>query len=64
MDLLALAAANTLVGNPPIGGAIEIGPFGASFEARQGAVRIAVTGASRDIKIVGHALPARHDGHA
>jgi 5-oxoprolinase (ATP-hydrolysing) subunit C len=57
MDMLALAAANTLVGNVPTAAAIEIGPFGASFEARQGAVRIALAGAGRDIKINGQALP-------
>jgi 5-oxoprolinase (ATP-hydrolysing) subunit C len=57
MDLLALASANTLVGNTATAAAIEIGPFGASFEARQGPVRIAVTGASRDIKVAGQALP-------
>jgi 5-oxoprolinase (ATP-hydrolysing) subunit C len=57
MDLLALAAANTLVGNPATTAAIEIGPFGAIFEARHGAVRIAVTGAVRDIKVSGHTLP-------
>jgi 5-oxoprolinase (ATP-hydrolysing) subunit C len=57
MDLLALAAANALVGNPANAAAIEIGPFGAIFEARHGAVRIAVTGAARDVKVGGHALP-------
>ena len=57
MDMLALAVANTLVGNAPTAAAIEIGPFGASFEARQGTVRIAVAGAGRDIKVNGQALP-------
>lgn len=57
MDLLALAAANILVGNAPIAAAIEIGPFPASFEARHGAVRIAVTGAAREIRRDGRALP-------
>ena len=57
MDQLALAAANTLVGNAANAAAIEIGPFGAAFEARHGAVRVAVTGAARDIKIAGRALP-------
>ena len=41
MDRLALAAANTLVGNEPFAAAIEIGPFGATFTARDGAVRVA-----------------------
>jgi biotin-dependent carboxylase-like uncharacterized protein len=57
MDMLALATANTLVGNRPTAAAIEIGPFGASFEARVGAVRIAVAGAGRDIKTAGRPLP-------
>jgi biotin-dependent carboxylase-like uncharacterized protein len=57
MDLLALAAANTLVGNAANAAAIEIGPFGAAFEARLGPIRIAVTGAVRDIKIAGRPLP-------
>jgi biotin-dependent carboxylase-like uncharacterized protein len=57
MDMLALAAANTLVGNPASAAAIEIGPFGATFEARQGAIRIAIAGAGRDIKIAGRPLP-------
>src|ERR1700687_1776133 len=39
MDRLALAAANTLAGNPPFAAAVEIGPFGAAFTAREGAVR-------------------------
>jgi len=56
MDMLALAVANTLVSNPPTAAAIEIGPFGASFEARQGAVRVAVAGAGRDIKVAGQPL--------
>ena len=45
MDRLALAAANTLVGNEPFAAAIEIGPFGAAFTARDGAVRVALAGA-------------------
>ena len=51
MDRLALAAANVLVGNPPFTAAIEIGPFGASFIARGGAVRVALSGAARDADI-------------
>jgi biotin-dependent carboxylase-like uncharacterized protein len=57
MDLLSLAAANTLVGNAANAAAIELGPFPASFEARHGAVRIAVTGAARDITIGDRTLP-------
>jgi len=53
MDRLALAAANTLVGNSPFTASIEIGPFGAVFTARGGAVRIALSGASRNADIAG-----------
>jgi 5-oxoprolinase (ATP-hydrolysing) subunit C len=56
MDHLALAAANTLVGNKPLSAAIEIGPFGASFTARDGAVRLALSGASRNADISGRAV--------
>lgn len=51
MDHLALAAANVLVGNPPFTAAIEIGPFGACLTARDGAVRVALSGAARDADI-------------
>jgi biotin-dependent carboxylase-like uncharacterized protein len=51
MDRLALAAANTLVGNPPFAAAVEVGPFGASFTAREGAVRVALSGAPRNTDI-------------
>jgi biotin-dependent carboxylase-like uncharacterized protein len=53
MDRLALAAANALVGNAPFTAAVEIGPFGAAFTARGGAVRIALAGASRNADIAG-----------
>ena len=56
MDRLSLAAANTLVGNGPFAAAVEIGPFGASFTARCGAVRIALAGASRSADIAGRAV--------
>jgi biotin-dependent carboxylase-like uncharacterized protein len=56
MDRLALAAANTLVGNAPFAAAIEIGPFGAAFAARGGAVRVALSGASRGADIAGRAV--------
>jgi biotin-dependent carboxylase-like uncharacterized protein len=55
MDRLGLAAANTLVGNEPFAAAIEIGPFGAKFTARDGAVRIALSGAPRSADIAGRA---------
>ena len=51
MDRLALAAANTLVGNAPFAAAIEVGPFGAAFTARGGSVRIALSGAQRGADI-------------
>jgi biotin-dependent carboxylase-like uncharacterized protein len=56
MDPLALAAANCLVGNPPFAATIEIGPFGAAFTARQGAVRVALAGAWRHADIAGRAV--------
>jgi biotin-dependent carboxylase-like uncharacterized protein len=51
MDRLALAAANVLVGNAAFAASIEIGPFGATFTARDGAVRIGLAGASRNAEI-------------
>jgi 5-oxoprolinase (ATP-hydrolysing) subunit C len=56
MDPLALAAANSLVGNAIFAAAIEIGPFGAAFTARDGAVRIALAGAPRNADIAGRAM--------
>ncbi len=53
MDRLALAAANCLVGNDLFAAGIEIGPFGASFSARDGAVRVAIAGAPRNAEIGG-----------
>ena len=52
MDKLSLAAANSLVGNAPLAAAIEIGPFGAVFTARGGAVRVALAGAPRAAPIL------------
>ncbi len=51
MDRLALAAANVLVGNALFAAAIEIGPFSAAFTARDGAVRVALSGAPRSADI-------------
>ena len=46
---MSLAAANALVGNAaPATAVIEIGPFGAAFTAREGAVRIALAGKSAE----------------
>jgi biotin-dependent carboxylase-like uncharacterized protein len=56
MDRLALAVANTLVGSAPFAAAVEIGPFGAAFAAREGAVRVALAGAPRDADISGRAV--------
>ncbi|MFL6789861.1 MAG: biotin-dependent carboxyltransferase family protein [Bradyrhizobium sp.] len=56
MDRLALAAANTLVGNEPFAAGIEIGPFGAAFTARGGTVRIGLSGASRNGDIAGRSV--------
>jgi 5-oxoprolinase (ATP-hydrolysing) subunit C len=57
MDQLALAAANALLGNDPFAACVEIGPFTASFTAREGAVRIALAGAERSADISGRAVP-------
>lgn len=57
MDRLALAMANALTGNPQFTAAIELGPFGATFTAQDGPIRIAVAGASRGIKIDDRVLP-------
>jgi biotin-dependent carboxylase-like uncharacterized protein len=51
MDRLALAAANTLLDNAPFAAAIEVGPFGAAFTARNGAVRVALSGALRSADV-------------
>jgi allophanate hydrolase subunit 2 len=56
VDRLALAAANTLVGNKLFAAAIEIGPFAAAFSVRGGAVRVALAGASRSAEIAGRAV--------
>jgi 5-oxoprolinase (ATP-hydrolysing) subunit C len=53
MDRLSLAAANCLVGNELFAAGVEIGPFNASFVARDGAVRVAVAGAPRNADIGG-----------
>jgi 5-oxoprolinase (ATP-hydrolysing) subunit C len=56
MDRLGLAVANCLVGNSLFAPAVEIGPFGASFTAREGAVRIALAGAPRHADIARRAV--------
>ncbi|MBR2120548.1 MAG: biotin-dependent carboxyltransferase [Afipia sp.] len=56
MDRVSLAMANALTGNSPLAAAIEIGPFGTAFTARDGAVRIALSGAARVADIAGSLL--------
>jgi 5-oxoprolinase (ATP-hydrolysing) subunit C len=56
MDRVGLAAANCLVGNAPFVPGIEIGPYGAAFTAREGAVRVALSGAPRNADISGRAV--------
>jgi biotin-dependent carboxylase-like uncharacterized protein len=56
MDRLALAAANCLVGNERFAAAIEVGPLGATFTAREGAVRVALAGAARNADIAKRAV--------
>jgi 5-oxoprolinase (ATP-hydrolysing) subunit C len=56
MDRLGLAAANCLVGNTLFAPSIEIGPFPASFTARDGPVRVALAGAPRSADISGRAV--------
>jgi 5-oxoprolinase (ATP-hydrolysing) subunit C len=56
MDRLGLASANCLVGNALFAPGVEIGPFGAAFTARQGTVRVALSGAPRGADIAGRAV--------
>jgi biotin-dependent carboxylase-like uncharacterized protein len=56
MDRLGLASANCLVGNTLFAPGVEIGPYGAAFTARQGAVRVALSGAPRSADISGRAV--------
>jgi biotin-dependent carboxylase-like uncharacterized protein len=56
VDRLALAVANTLVGNALLAAAVEIGPFGAAFTARGNAVRVALAGASRNADVAGRMI--------
>ena len=56
MDRLALAAANCLAGNALFAPAIEIGPYGAAITARDGAVRVALSGAPRSADIGARAI--------
>lgn len=56
MDRVSLAMANTLAGNSPLAAAIEIGPFATAFTARNGAVRVALSGAARAADVAGSPL--------
>jgi biotin-dependent carboxylase-like uncharacterized protein len=56
MDRLGLATANCLAGNALFAPAIEIGPYGAAFTARDGAVRVALSGAPRGADIAGRSV--------
>jgi len=56
MDRLGLAAANCLAGNALFAPAIEIGPYGAVFKAREGAVRLAMSGSPRVAEIAGRTV--------
>jgi biotin-dependent carboxylase-like uncharacterized protein len=53
VDRLALAVANCLVGNPPFAAAVEVGPFGVVFVAREGKMRVALSGAERNADVAG-----------
>lgn len=53
VDRVALAAANALLGNPLFAAAIEIGPLNAVVTAHGGAVRVALTGATRPADVAG-----------
>jgi len=56
MDRVALAAANCLAGNALFAPAIEIGPYGATLTARDGAVRVALSGSPRSADIGARAM--------
>ncbi|MDB5654702.1 MAG: allophanate hydrolase subunit 2 [Tardiphaga sp.] len=53
VDRLALAAANALVGNTLFAATIELGPLTTVLTARDGAVRVALTGATRPADVGG-----------
>jgi 5-oxoprolinase (ATP-hydrolysing) subunit C len=51
MDRMALAVAQAVLGNPGDSAAIEIGPFAATLTARDGDIRVALSGAIRPARI-------------
>ncbi|MDB5566761.1 MAG: allophanate hydrolase [Tardiphaga sp.] len=56
VDRLALAAANALVGNALFAATIELGPLSSVVTARGGAVRVALTGATRPADVAGQPM--------
>ncbi|MEH2468812.1 biotin-dependent carboxylase-like uncharacterized protein [Nitrobacteraceae bacterium AZCC 2161] len=56
VDRLALAAANALVGNELFAATIELGPLNSVLTARGGAVRVALTGATRPADVAGQPM--------
>ncbi|HZR74662.1 biotin-dependent carboxyltransferase family protein [Bradyrhizobium sp.] len=56
MDRLGLAAANSLAGNALLAPGVEIGPYGAAFTARDGAVRVGLSGAPRGAEVAGRVV--------
>lgn len=56
VDRLAMAAANALLGNPLFAATIELGPLNSVLTAKGGAVRVALTGATRPADVGGQQL--------
>jgi len=56
MDRLALAEVNALTGQPAGAAAIEIGPLPARFVSHNGPVRLAFSGAQRDVLVDGRLI--------
>lgn len=53
VDRLAMAAANALLGNELFAATIELGPLNSVFTAKGGAIRVALTGATRPADVAG-----------
>ncbi|MET0969346.1 MAG: biotin-dependent carboxyltransferase family protein [Tardiphaga sp.] len=53
VDRLAMAAANALLGNALFAATIELGPLNSVLTAKGGAVRVALTGATRPADVAG-----------
>jgi biotin-dependent carboxylase-like uncharacterized protein len=56
VDRLAMAAANALLGNTLFAATIELGPLNSVFTAKGGALRVALTGATRPADIAGSSV--------